>query len=59
MIKAANRVIFCLDHTKLGRSSMAFLCGPSEIDTVVTDSKATDDQVEAIRRAGPKVVIAS
>jgi DeoR family fructose operon transcriptional repressor len=58
MIKAASQVIFCLDHTKLGRSSMAFLCSLSEVDVVVTDSKAPKDQVEAIRRAGPKVVTA-
>jgi DeoR family fructose operon transcriptional repressor len=58
MMKAAKQIIFCLDHTKLGRISMAFLCDLSGIDVVVTDSRAPKDQVDAIRLAGPEVVIA-
>jgi DeoR family transcriptional regulator, fructose operon transcriptional repressor len=58
MIKAAEKVIFCLDHTKFGRRSMAFLCDLSEIDIIVTDSHTPAGMVTAIRRAGPKVVIA-
>jgi DeoR/GlpR family transcriptional regulator of sugar metabolism len=58
MMKAASRVIFCLDHTKLGRFSLAFLCNLSDVDTVITDSKAGKDQVDAIRSAGPEVIIA-
>lgn len=58
MIKAAQRVVFCLDHTKFGRRSMSFLCGLDEIDTVVTDAAAPADMVEAIRGRGIEVILA-
>src|SRR3984957_13968863 len=43
MIAAAQRVIFCLDHTKLSRRSVAPLCGLDSIDTLVTDAAAPPD----------------
>lgn len=58
MIKAAQRVIFCLDHTKLGRKSISFLCGLDAIDTLVTDAKAPTELVCALRDHGVEVVIA-
>ncbi len=58
MMKAAKQVIFCVNHTKLGRISVTFLCDLSEIDIVVTDSKARKDQVDAIRSAGPESIVA-
>lgn len=58
MIRAAQRVIFCLDHTKLGRRSMSFLCALEVIDTVVTDAAAPADMIEAIRAQGVEVILA-
>lgn len=58
MIKAARRVVFCLDHTKFGRQSIAFLCGLDVVNTVVTDSGAPADLVQALRDRGIEVVIA-
>ena len=49
MIKAAQKVIFCLDHTKFGRQSVLPLCGLDSADTIVTDSAAPADLVEALR----------
>ncbi len=49
MMHAAQRVIFCLDYTKLGRRSLSFLCPLEDIDTVVTDSKAPADLVSELR----------
>lgn len=49
MIRAAQRVIFCLDHTKFGRKSLAGLCELEVIDTVVTDAAAPLDLLEALR----------
>src|SRR4030095_10627971 len=33
MITAAQRVVFCFDHTKLGRRSVSHLCELDRIDT--------------------------
>lgn len=58
MLRAAGKVIFCLDHTKFGRRSVAQLCNLTEIDTVVTDAAAPTDLVTALRNHGIEVIIA-
>ena len=58
MINAAQKVIFCLDHTKFGRQSVSFLCELNCIDTIVTDSAAPTELVEALRARDIEVNIA-
>ena len=58
MIQAAQRVIFCFDHTKLGRQSVSPLCDLSSVDVVVTDAAAPLEIVENLRRAQVEVIIA-
>jgi len=58
MIRAAGKVIFCLDHTKFGRRSVAQLCDLSSIDVIVTDSAAPAELVKALRAKGVEVVVA-
>jgi len=58
MLRAASQVIFCLDHTKFGRRSVAHLCALSEIDIVVTDSDAPADLVALLRQKGLQVIVA-
>lgn len=58
MIQAAQKVIFCFDHTKLGRQSVLPLCGLEAVDTIVTDSGAPPELVEALRVREIEVVIA-
>jgi DeoR family fructose operon transcriptional repressor len=58
MIHAAKKVIFCLDHTKLGRQSISPLCGLEVIDTIVTDQAAPLEMVRALRKRGIEVIIA-
>ncbi len=58
MMKAAEKVIFCLDHTKLGKSSIAYLCDLAEVDLLVTDSKADPSIVERLRKKGLEVLLA-
>src|SRR5207248_11588992 len=57
MIKAAKKVIFCFDHTKLGRESVSPLCDLQCIHTIVTDSKAPSELLEALRGKGIEVVL--
>jgi len=58
MIRAAHKVIFCLDHTKFGRQSVLPLCGLDNVDTVVTDDRAPHGLVEQLRAREIEVVIA-
>lgn len=59
MIERASRVIFCLDHTKFNRSSVSQLCGLDVIDTIVTDSAAPTDLVQALRQREIEVIRAA
>jgi DeoR/GlpR family transcriptional regulator of sugar metabolism len=59
MINAVQRVVFCLDHTKFNRHSIAPLCTLDEIDTIVTDGAAPGELVEAVRQKGVEVIVAS
>ena len=58
MINAAQKVIFCFDHTKFGRQSVLSLCGLDVIDTIVTDSQAPRELVEQFRAKGIEVIVA-
>jgi DeoR family fructose operon transcriptional repressor len=56
MIDAAQKVIFCFDHTKFGRQSVLPLCDLDCVDVIVTDASAPSDLVEALRARGIDVV---
>ncbi|NLH75059.1 MAG: DeoR/GlpR transcriptional regulator [Verrucomicrobia bacterium] len=58
MMRAAQRVVFCLDHTKFGRKSLSFLCGLEAVHTIVTDSNAPGEMIETLRAHGREVVVA-
>jgi DeoR/GlpR family transcriptional regulator of sugar metabolism len=59
MIRAAQQVIFCLDHTKFGRQSVLPLCDLDCVDTIVTDSAAPADMVDRMRARGIEVCVAA
>jgi DeoR family transcriptional regulator, fructose operon transcriptional repressor len=59
MMRAAQKVIFCFDSTKLGRRSVSPLCGLDRIHTIVTDSAAPTDLVRSLRERGLEVVISA
>jgi DeoR family fructose operon transcriptional repressor len=58
MIHAARKVIFCLDHTKLGRQSISFLCALDTIDTIVTDGAAPVELLKELRKQKIEVIVA-
>jgi DeoR family fructose operon transcriptional repressor len=58
MIAGAAKVIFCFDHTKIGRRSTFFVSDFSAIDIVVTDAGAPASLVEQLRAKGLEVVVA-
>lgn len=59
MLAGAQKIIFCLDHTKFGRQSVSPLCGLDAVDAIVTDDRAPADLVKAVRARGVEVVVAS
>jgi DeoR family transcriptional regulator, fructose operon transcriptional repressor len=58
MINAAQKVIFCFDHTKLGRKSVSPLCDLDCIDTIVTDAGAPTELLNQLNEQGIEVIIA-
>ena len=58
MINAAQKVIFCFDHTKFGRQSVLPLCALDCIDYVVTDHAAPPELVESLRSQDIEVILA-
>jgi DeoR/GlpR family transcriptional regulator of sugar metabolism len=58
MINAAQKVVFCFDHTKLGRKSVSPLCELDCIDTIVTDAGASNELIEELRGKGIEVIVA-
>jgi DeoR/GlpR family transcriptional regulator of sugar metabolism len=58
MLKTAQKIIFCLDHSKFGRQSVSPLCSLDAVDTIVTDSQAPPDLVAGLRERGVQVVVA-
>lgn len=59
MMRAAAKVIFCLDHTKFGRRSVSQLCDLSKVHTIVTDSQAPTELVAQLRTKGIEVITAA
>jgi DeoR family fructose operon transcriptional repressor len=58
MINAAQKVIFCFDHTKLGRKSVSPLCDLDCIDTIVTDAAAPTELLNQLKGQGIEVIVA-
>lgn len=58
MIRAAEKVIFCLDNTKFGRLSLSRLCDLSAMDSVVTDTGVSSSLLKQLQKAGVHVMLA-
>jgi DeoR family transcriptional regulator of aga operon len=58
MIRAAGRVVFLADHSKLKRVAAARIAGIAEAHLLITDSRAPTDAVRDLRAAGLEVVVA-
>jgi DeoR/GlpR family transcriptional regulator of sugar metabolism len=58
MLEAADEVIVVADHTKLGHSELAHLCGLDRIRRLVVDSGITEDWKKRLTTHGVDVVVA-
>jgi DeoR/GlpR family transcriptional regulator of sugar metabolism len=58
MMAAADEVIVVADSSKFGHTSLALLCGLSDVDTVVVDRAISDEWRERLVAAGVRLVLA-
>lgn len=58
MIEKAREVIVVADYSKVGTSRFVNIAGLNEVDMLITDNKAPEDELEKIRGAGVKVIVA-
>jgi DeoR/GlpR family transcriptional regulator of sugar metabolism len=58
MMRAARKVVLCLDSTKFGRQSISPLSDLEPIDVIVTDKAAPADMVKRLRKKGLQVILA-
>lgn len=58
MVARARRVVIIADSSKLGAHAFARICPIDRVETLVTDSGAAEDTLQAFRDAGVKVVCA-
>lgn len=58
MLDAARTRILVADSSKLGAVHLQRFARADDVHTIITDAAADPDAVEALRAAGPKVVIA-
>lgn len=58
LIENARQSIVLTDSSKLGVRAMNNVCSLSEVDIVITDSKAPRQMVKALEQAGVRVILA-
>jgi len=55
-IRAARRVIAVATSDKIGRVTFGQICTMEQLDVIITDTDATEEQLEGLRRTGVRVV---
>jgi DeoR/GlpR family transcriptional regulator of sugar metabolism len=58
MMRCADELVVAVDHTKIGRPALAFLCELEAIDTLIVDAGVTAEQRRLLEDAGPKLIVA-
>jgi DeoR family transcriptional regulator of aga operon len=56
LFRRARKRVVLADASKIGRVTLAQVCRMSEVDVLITDGRAPEPEVEAIRRLGCQVV---
>lgn len=57
-IAASDQAIVLADHTKIGQTTFVRFCSLDDIDMLITDDDIREEQLNALTKAGLKVVIA-
>jgi DeoR family transcriptional regulator, fructose operon transcriptional repressor len=58
LLRAAERVIVTVDHSKIGRATLCQTAAVESIHVLVTDTGILSEQRRAFERAGVEVIVA-
>jgi DeoR/GlpR family transcriptional regulator of sugar metabolism len=58
MIKASDKVVLLADSAKFPGTGMAKVCGPGELDVVVTNAPVDHATRSSLQEAGAEVIVA-
>jgi DeoR family fructose operon transcriptional repressor len=58
MMRCADETVVVADHTKIGRTALAFLCHLREIDTFILDRDLRPPQRELLQRVDARLIVA-
>ncbi|WP_356712043.1 DeoR/GlpR family DNA-binding transcription regulator [Paenibacillus sp. CECT 9249] len=58
MVAASSRVVALLDHSKIGKNSIAAFAATSAISTIITDSQTPQSMIDRIRREQVETILA-
>jgi DeoR/GlpR family transcriptional regulator of sugar metabolism len=58
MMRCADEVVVLADHTKIGQKALAFLCGLTDIDTLIVDPAVEAEQKVWIEKAEVRLLVA-
>lgn len=56
MVERARQVVVVTDSSKLARRAFTRICGVRDIDTLITDTAAPDDEVKSFADAGIRII---
>jgi DeoR family transcriptional regulator of aga operon len=58
LISRARRVVVVADASKLGRAAFAEICPLGDVDEIITDARAREEQLAELTAAGVELVVA-
>lgn len=58
MMKSSKKCIVTADHSKLNKIGLKVVCGFEDIDTLITDNKANEDDISQLTNRGLNVILA-
>ncbi|WP_409300291.1 DeoR/GlpR family DNA-binding transcription regulator [Peribacillus sp. SCS-155] len=57
LVNSSSRLIALLDHTKIGRSSIASFASTDKVDTIITDEFASESYIKEIERQQINLIV--
>lgn len=58
MISRSNRVIIAADNSKIGRTAFSQIDSLQSVDVIVTNKKASEEQLDSLKAKGIEIIIA-
>jgi DeoR/GlpR family transcriptional regulator of sugar metabolism len=58
MVRAADRRVVLVDHSKIGGASLAPFCAWAELDAMVSDRPLPGDMARSLQDLGVRILVA-